>query len=150
VGTRDRLTLIAAGAGAGLAAAFNAPLAGLVFVLEEVQKDFRQAVFGAAFLAAATADIVARFAAGQLPVFKVPNYPVPALSMLPAFAALGIVCGLLGVAYNRSLIGTLNLFAKLPVRGLLPAAALVGAIIGLVAWIAPEVVGGGHDLAETF
>ena len=58
---RDRLVLIAAGAGAGLAAAFNAPLAGVIFVLEEVQKDFRQAVFGATFLAAATADIVARF-----------------------------------------------------------------------------------------
>src|SRR5947207_2958436 len=83
-----------AGAHAGLAAAFNAPLAGLVFVLEEVQKDFRQAVFGAAFVAAATADIVARFASGQLPVFRVPSYPVPALSALPMFAILGIACGL--------------------------------------------------------
>ena len=90
VGTRDRLTLIAAGAGAGLAAAFTAPLAGLMFVLEEVQKDFRQAVFGAAFIAAATADVVARFASGQLPVFAVPSYPVPALSVLPVFALLGV------------------------------------------------------------
>ena len=54
--TRERLTLIAAGAGAGagLVAAFNAPLAGLVFVLEELQHDFRPGVFGAAFIAAAT------------------------------------------------------------------------------------------------
>jgi CIC family chloride channel protein len=150
VGSRDRLTLIAAGAGAGLAAAFNAPLAGLVFVLEEVQKDFRPAVFGSAFIAAAVADIVARFASGQLPVFSIPSYPVPALAALPAFAALGIAAGLLGVVYNRSLIGTLNLFARIPPGRIVPAAALVGAAVGLTAWFSPEMVGGGHGLAEAF
>lgn len=150
VSTRDRLILIAAGAGAGLAAAFNAPLAGVIFVLEEVQKDFRQAVFGAAFLAAATADIVARFASGQLPVFRIPSYPVPELTALPAFAVLGVAAGLLGVVYNRSLIGTLDLFAKIPAKFALLAAAAVGAVVGLVAWLSPGAVGGGHHLAETF
>ena len=87
---RDRLTLTAAGAGAGLAAAFNAPLSGLVFVLEEVQRDFRPAVFGAAFVAAAAADVVARSVSGQLPVFAVPNYPMPPLTALPAFALLAL------------------------------------------------------------
>ena len=149
-GTRDRLILIAAGAGAGLAAAFNAPLAGVMFVLEEVQKDFRQAVFGSAFIAAAVADIVARFASGQLPVFRIPSYPVPDLMALPAFAVLGLAAGLLGVVYNRSLIGTLNLFAKVPPKFALLAAALVGAVVGLVAWFSPAAVGGGHHLAETF
>lgn len=149
VSTQDRLTLIAAGAGAGLAAAFNAPLAGLVFVLEEVRKDFRQAVFGAAFLAAAIADIVARFASGQLPVFTIPSYPVPALAALPAFAILGILCGLLGVVYNRSLVGTLNLFARIPKQYNILAAALVGGMVGLLAWRSPQAVGGGHGLAMT-
>jgi CIC family chloride channel protein len=150
VTTRDRLVLMAAGAGAGLAAAFNAPLAGVMFVLEEMQKDFRQAVFGAAFIAAAVADIVARFAAGQLPVFHVPSYPVPQLTALPIFALLGIVAGLLGVVYNRSLIGTLNLMARLPVRYSLWTAAGVGLVTGLVAWFNPAAVGGGHQLAERF
>ena len=150
VSSRDRLTLIAAGAGAGLAAAFNAPLAGLVFVLEEVQKDFRPAVFGSAFIAAAVADIVARFVSGQLPVFTIPSYPVPALAALPVFAILGVAAGLLGVVYNRSLIGTLNLFARVPARLILPATALVGATVGLVAWFSPGLVGGGHGLAELF
>jgi len=149
-GTRDRLTLIAAGAGAGLAAAFNAPLAGVMFVLEEVQKDFRQAVFASAFIAAVVADIVARFAAGQLPVFRIPSYPVPDLAALPAFASLGVACGILGVAYNRSLIGTLNLFRKVPPKFTLVAASLVGAAVGIVAWFSPAAVGGGHQLAETF
>ena len=150
VGQRDRLTLMAAGAGAGLAAAFNAPLAGLIFVLEEVQKDFRQAVFGSAFVAAATGDIVARFASGQVPVFRVPSYPVPDLSALPAFALLGVSCGLLGVLYNRSLIATLDLVARLPERLRLLPAALAGGLVGLVAWFSPLSVGGGHGLAEMF
>ncbi len=150
VSRRDRLILIAAGAGAGLAAAFNAPLAGLIFVLEEVQKDFRQAVFGAAFLAAATADIVARFASGQFPVFRIPSYPVPALTVLPAFIGLGIACGLLGVVYNRSLMATINLFARIPARLAPLAAGGVGAAVGVIAWFSPNAVGGGHTLAERF
>jgi len=149
-GTRERLTLIAAGAGAGLAAAFDAPLSGVIFVLEEVQKDFRQAVFGSAFIAAAVAAIVTRMASGQLPDFHIPSYPVPNLVALPVFAVLGLAAGLLGVAYNRCLIRTLDLFAKIPLKfGLLPA-ALVGGGVGLVAWVSPAAVGGGHNLAGTF
>lgn len=146
---RERMTLIAAGAGAGLAAAFNAPLAGLVFVLEEVQRDFRPVVFGAAFIAAAIADILARLAAGQLPVFTIPSYPTPPLAALPAFAVLGVVAGLVGVLFNHGLLGTLNQFGRLQGRAALLGAALVGAATGLVAWFAPDAVGGGHGLTET-
>jgi len=67
ISPRERQTLIAAGAGAGLAAAFNAPLTGLAFVLEEVQRDFTPLVFSASFLAAVTADIVTRSLTDQLP-----------------------------------------------------------------------------------
>jgi len=144
---QDRLTLTAAGAGAGLAAAFNAPLSGLVFVLEEVQRDFRPAVFGAAFLAAATADVVSRFVSGQLPVFTVPNYPMPPLTALPAFAVLGLIAGMLGVMFNRGLLATMNLFDRVE-RGKFAIGAIVGAMTGLVAWFSPIAVGGGHSLAE--
>jgi chloride channel protein, CIC family len=65
VSARERLTLISAGAGAGLAAAFNAPLSGLIFVLEEVRRDFQPLVLGAVFIAAAIADIVVRIGAGR-------------------------------------------------------------------------------------
>jgi CIC family chloride channel protein len=149
VTTQDRLTLTAAGAGAGLAAAFNAPLSGLVFVLEEVQRDFRPAVFGAAFIAAAAADVVARSVSGQLPVFAVPNYAMPPLTALPAFALLGIVAGLLGVLFNRSLLVSLDFFGWLSSRQRLLGCAAVGALAGLVAWFYPIAAGGGHELAET-
>ncbi|RIK38030.1 MAG: H(+)/Cl(-) exchange transporter ClcA [Chloroflexi bacterium] len=147
--TRERLTLIAAGAGAGLAAAFNAPLAGLVFVLEELQRDFRRGVFGAALIAAATADVVARSVSGQLPVFAIPSYPVPPLSALPIFVVLGVVAGLFGVFFNRGLIFTLDWAGRLPQSMRLPVAAAVGAAAGLIAWFAPSAAGGGHHLTET-
>jgi CIC family chloride channel protein len=146
---RERRTLIAAGAGAGLAAAFNAPLAGVIFVLEEVQRDFHPFVFGAAFLAAAIADIVSRLLSGAFPVFAIPDYSTPPIMSLPFFALLGILAGLLGVAFNRSLLGTMNLFARIPGKWSLAVAAAVGAAVGIIGWFSPMTVGGGHSLAET-
>lgn len=138
-----------------MAAAFNAPLAGLAFVLEEVQRDFSPMVFSAAFLASMTADIVTRSLTDQLPVLHVAAHPAPPLGALPAFLALGVLTGLLGVAFNRALLGCLEGFARLggwlsrlgrwPAR---LAGALVGVIVGLIAWFAPAAVGGGHDLLE--
>jgi len=148
VSERERLTLISAGAGAGLAAAFNAPLAGLVFVLEEVRRDFQPIVFGAAFVATAIADIIARLGAGQFPVFTIPSYPAPPLLSLPIFAFLGIVAGLLGVLFNKGLLTTINLYGKIPPRFILPAAAITGGVVGLVGWFSPILIGSGHTLAE--
>jgi CIC family chloride channel protein len=145
---RERRTLIAAGAGAGLAAAFNAPLSGVIFVLEEIQRDFHPFVFGAAFLAAAIADIVSRVLSGAFPVFSIPDYPTPPIASLPIFALLGIFAGLLGVVFNRSLLGTMNLFARVKGRWSLPVAASVGALVGLAGWFSPMMIGGGHSLAE--
>jgi len=149
VPARERRTLIAAGAGAGLAAAFNAPLSGVIFVLEEVQRDFHPFVFGAAFLAAAIADIVARLLAGAFPVFSVPDYPTPPIASLWIFAILGIVTGVLGVAFNRSLLGVLNLFARVSKQWNLALVAIIGAVVGVTSWFSPISVGGGHALAET-
>ncbi len=149
VSERERLILISAGAGAGLAAAFNAPLSGLIFVLEEVRRDFQPIVFGAAFVAAVVADILARMASGQLPVFSVPSYPTPPLASLPIFAVLGVAAGLLGVLFNRSILESLNLFARVPGRFVLPLVALIGGLVGLVGWFSPLTIGNGHALAES-
>lgn len=147
--TQESLTLSAAGAGAGLAAAFNAPLSGLVFVLEEVQRDFRPTVFGAAFVAAACADVVARFFGGQSSAFSIPGYTTPTLSLLPCFAVLGLVIGFLGVVFNRSLMATLNGVARLGKRGGLPLAVVAGVVAGIVAFLSPQLAGSGHELAES-
>lgn len=149
VSARERLTLISAGAGAGLAAAFNAPLSGLVFVLEEVRRDFQPIVFGAAFVAAVIADIIARIGAGPFPVFRVPSYPTPPLPSLFFFAILGIAAGLLGVLFNRSLLFGVNTYARLPSRFIVPTAAVIGGLIGLIGWFSPLTIGNGHALAES-
>jgi CIC family chloride channel protein len=148
VTTRERLVLISSGAGAGLAAAFNAPLSGLVFVLEEVRRDFQPVVFGAAFVAAVVADIVARCGMGQFPVFSVPSYATPPLISLPAFAVLGVLAGFMGVLFNRSLMKTSEWYSKLPRKFSLLAIGLTGAVVGLIGWFSPMTIGSGHGLAE--
>jgi CIC family chloride channel protein len=145
---REQMVLTAAGAGAGLTAAFNAPLSGVIFVLEELQRDFRPMVLGAAFVAAATADVVTRVVAGQLPTFAVPAYAATSLALLPAYAVLGGLAGLLGVAFNKCLLRALDMYAKVPKQYGVYAAAVTGAAVGLVAYFAPDAVGGGHSVAN--
>jgi CIC family chloride channel protein len=145
---KERLTLISSGAGAGLAAAFNAPLSGLIFVLEEVRRDFQPIIFGAAFIAAVVADVVARFGAGQLSVFSIPSYDMPSLNTLPVFVVLGVVTGLLGVLFNKALMKSVTLMGKLKPKTLIIINALIGGTIGLVGWFSPQLLGSGHNLAE--
>lgn len=145
---RERRTLIAAGAGAGLAAAFNAPLAGLVFVLEEVQRDFSPGVFTATFIACVVADITTRLLLGQLPVFFVQTPSIPPLILLPFALLLGVIAALLGVAFNRGLLASLGLFDRLARWPAWTGGALVGLLVGSVAIFEPLAVGSGHHLVE--
>ncbi len=145
---RERLTLISAGAGAGLAAAFNAPLAGVVFVLEELRRDFQPVVFGAAFVAAVTANIIARIGSGQFPIFSVPDYPVPPLTSLPVFALLGVAAGLLGVLFNRILLASVEVYGRVSPRMTVAVAALTGGVVGLAGWFSPLLPGSGDTLVK--
>lgn len=152
---RERQTLIATGAGAGLAAAFNAPLAGLIFVLEELHRHFAPTVFGAAFVAAMTADVVTRSLTDQLPVFHVNLVTSPSLRTLPAFLVLGVLAGLLGVIFNQGLLGSLRVMARLGRRRSRVATwvwrlsgVLVGTVVGGVGWYLPQALGGGQHLVD--
>jgi CIC family chloride channel protein len=146
--TRERRTLLAAGAGAGLAAAFNAPLAGLVFVLEEIQRDFSPAVFTATLIASGVADVTTRLLLGQMPVFAVQVGTIPPLGVLPFAFFLGLVTALLGVAFNRCLLAGLRLYDGVASSPAWVAGGLAGCAVGVVAIIAPDAVGSGHHLVE--
>jgi CIC family chloride channel protein len=144
----DCVALLAGGGGAGLATAFNAPIAGAVFVLEELVRRFDTRIAVAALAASAGAIAVARPFVGQLPDFQVelPFYSGVGSGFL--FVALGLLAGLVGVAYNRSLLGALAIFDRLrdwppPLR-----AAVVGAGVGAIAWFGPALVGGGDALTQ--
>ena len=145
---RERRTLIAAGSGAGLAAAFNAPVSGLIFVLEEMERNFSQGVFAVTLIASAVADVTTRMLLGQLPVFHVEVASIPSLTALPVALVLGAIAGVLGVAFNRGLVWSLSSFERL--RHLPPAVigAAVGSVVGVVALVAPGSVGGGNRLIE--
>jgi chloride channel protein, CIC family len=145
---REREVFIAAGAGAGLAAAFNAPLAGLLFVLEELQGNFAPGMFAAALVASIVADVVGRTLTGQLPAFHVTLADAPSLSSLPVYLVLGVLAGLAGVAFNRALLGGLNFYARLSRWPVGTPAALMGALLGAVGFYAPDLLGGGHHLVE--
>ncbi len=146
--SHERQVLIAAGAGGGLAAAFNAPLAGLIFVLEEIQKNFAPGVFTATFLASVTADAVCRLLLGQTAVFHTTPIPTPPVASIPLFAVLGAIAGLIAVAFNRGLLWTMDLFDRSEPRFRVAAAALFGVAVGVLAWFQPQFVGGGATLVE--
>jgi CIC family chloride channel protein len=147
-GEGERKALIGAGAGAGLAAAFNAPLAGVVFVLEELHGAFTPVIFVAAFLASVTADVVCRVLTGATPVFALHGMPAPDLSALPVALVLGALAGFGGVFFNRCLLGSLSFFDRLRNRPPFATGALAGLVVGLAAWIYPEASGSGAMLAS--
>ena len=139
--------LIAAGGGAGLAAAFNAPLSGMMFVLEELQGRFASLEFFATAVACLAADVVCRALLGDYPVFRLPPIVTPSLQLIPAFILLGAACGILGVIFNRSLL----LAQKL--GGWTRGGRRVwwifwGMLIGVCGLYAPEVIGGGQSFLD--
>ena len=147
-GEGERKALICAGAGAGLAAAFNAPLAGVIFVLEELHGAFTPVIFVAAFLASVAADVVCRIMTGETPVFGMHGMPVPSLNALPVALVVGVCAGLGGVLFNRCLLASMGAFDRLKRWPPFLVGALTGLVVGLAAWIYPEVSGSGGMLAE--
>jgi chloride channel protein, CIC family len=148
-GEGERRALMSAGAGAGLAAAFNAPLAGVMFVLEELHGAFSPIIFIAAFIACVVSSIVAQQLAGSMPVFHLLPMAAPGERVLLPSLLLGALAGFAGVGFNRCLLLTLDWFDSFPkkVRNWLPG-MLVGCLIGGCAWLYPLLSGGGGRLAD--
>ena len=144
----DARALLAAGAGAGLAAAFDAPTAGAVFVLEELVRRFEPRMAIAALSASAAAILVARVLFGDAPDFHVAAIPDPGGAAMPLHLVLGAMAGLLAAAYNWTLLAALAGAAHLRRCPVELRAGLVGAAVGALAWFAPDLVGGGDVLTQ--
>jgi CIC family chloride channel protein len=144
----SKRNLIASAAGAGLGAAFNAPLAGFIFVIEELQREVSPFTVVSALIASVFAVAVSRIFTGQLPSFHVHDFPLPPLTALPLFAAMGLFAGYAGVFFNGTLLWALKFSGRFRLE-MWQKAALVGAVTGLVGWWLPDALGGGHRIAES-
>lgn len=144
--TEERL-LMTCGASAGLAAAFNAPLAGALFALEEVHKNFSVEVLLSAMASSVTADFVSRNVFGLKPVFDFSNAVAIPLNHFWIVLLLGVLLGLFGVVYNKSIEWAQRLYDKIPkqfFRTLIPFA-----LAGIMLFFCPAVMGGGNRLVMT-
>jgi chloride channel protein, CIC family len=147
-GWPDCRVLLAAGAGAGLATAFNAPSAGAIFVLEELVRRFDTRIAIAALGASAGAIAVARVLLGHAPDFQVQLLGYAGLRAWPLFVALGVVSGLVAALYNGTLLGAIRAAERLGRWPVELQAGVIGAAVGILAWFAPEMVGGGDPITQ--
>ena len=134
--------------GAGLAVAFNAPIGGTLFTLEEVTRSFRIRTVLATVFAAATAVGCARLVLGDHPEFRLEPIGEPELVWLPLFVVFGVLTGGLGTVYNRLVLWFLDHVTAVRAVPTVAKATLIGAVIGLVMFIYPQAVGGGEPLTQ--
>jgi chloride channel protein, CIC family len=144
----DCRVLIAAGAGAGLATAFNAPIAGAIFVLEELVQRFEHRIAIAALGASATAIAVGRVFLGDAPDFHVASISYAYSGAKPLYYVLGALAGLFAIAYNHTILATLAFAEQLHRLSAEFRAGLVGLAVGVLAWFAPDLVGGGDAITH--
>ena len=140
--------LMTAGAGAGLAAAFNAPLAGVIFGLEEMQKTISPALLLTGITASITAATVTEVVFGMSPVFSM-GYLLPLpLNLFDVLVVAGIVIGFLGRLFNIALAYSLNTYSRLGLSGMKkPLVPLV--LAGILGFVLPEILGGGNLLVDS-
>ena len=143
----DLHALLAAGAAAGLSAAFNAPLAAVLFVIEETRKQFRYTFrsYVAVIAASAASAFGMELVGGTAPPLRIDTAAMPLL-LLPTFMVLGAGLGVLGVLFNRILVIALDWRAATFKRAPFVYALIVGAAVGALSIVLPFAVGGGETL----
>jgi CIC family chloride channel protein len=137
--------LIPVGSAAAVSAAFNTPISGVLFALEEVMGDLHAPVLGSAVIASGTAWVVLNSLLGSEPLFHVPEYQLRHPVELLAYGVLGLAGGLCSVAFVKLTLAMRAHFMKLPgsTRSLQPAVG--GLVVGLLALWSPQVLGVGYD-----
>ena len=132
------------GAAAAIAAAFNTPLAAVLFSLEEIVGDLHAPVLGAVVLASATSWMVLRVLLGNSPLFKVPQYQLVHPAEFAVYAVLGLAGGVVSAAFTRLLLDMRARFLRLPQKTVWFQPVAGGLLVGLMGWFVPQVMGVGY------
>jgi chloride channel protein, CIC family len=146
--TENVKALLPMGCSAALAAAFNTPIAAVLFSLEEILGDMHAPVLGSVVISAATSWMVLHLVLGDEPLFHVPAYHLVSPFEFLIYAVLGVVGGVGSVCFVKLLLKIRVLFKKLPASTgwLQPAAG--GLLVGLLGWYMPEVLGVGYGYVD--
>ena len=140
--------LVPVGAAAALSAAFNTPVAAVLFALEELIGDLNAALLGSTVVASVTAVIVERSILGNEPLFHVPEYHLVHPAELLAYAGLGIAGGIISVLFCKGLLQTRANFKKMRASTVIFQPAMGGLIIGIILIFVPQVMGVGYEYVD--
>ena len=148
--SRERLRVFApVGAAAGLAAAFNAPISAILFVIEEVIGQWTSAVLGSVVLSAVSAVVVARWFWGASPMFRIPSVNLRDPRELLAYAVLGLVGGAASLAFAKALGWLRPTLRRQPEWSQLMQPAVAGLLVGAIGYFGlPQVMGAGYGTID--
>ncbi len=138
-------SLIPVAAAAALSAAFNTPVAAVIFALEEIIGDMNAALVGSTVVASVAAVIVERSILGNSPIFQVPQYHLVSPAELIAYAALGVIGGIVSLVFSKGLLWLRGLFKRMPARTRIIQPAMGGLAIGIIIVFVPQVMGVGYE-----
>ena len=141
-------SLVPVGAAAALAAAFNTPVAAVLFALEEIIGDMNAGLIGSTVVASVTAVIVERSILGDEVLFRVPAYQLVHPAELLAYAALGVIGGLISLVFCKGLLRLRAFFLNLPSSTAIFQPAMGGLVIGVVLVFVPQVMGVGYEYVD--
>lgn len=137
-------SLLPVGAAAAVAAAFNTPMAAVLFSLEEIVGDLHAPVLGSVVLASAASWMVLRLLLGNNPLFKVPQYDLVSSAEFGIYAVLGVACGFVSVAFSQLLLRMRAWFLKLRPNSAWMHPVVGGILVGVLGWFVPQVLGVGY------
>lgn len=140
--------LLTCGGAAGLSAAFNAPLAGVLFALEEIHKNFSPMALVSVMIASLTGDFISKNLFGMMPSLFFPIADALPLGQYGYLIVLGVITGLLGVFYNKMTMNTLKVFDKITILKKNEKIMIPLLISGILMIIYPEILCGGHHIID--